>query len=66
MEGTFRIVSKQHDIVMRCPWVNNVNSMLNVISGEVESDKLVVVYAVILQEHEIAVGNHRRDCGKLN
>jgi hypothetical protein len=65
-EGTFCSISKQHDIATRCPWINNVSSTLNVISDEVESDKLVVVYAVILQEHEIAIRNHHRDCGKLN
>ena len=48
------IISKQHDIATRCPWVNDVSSTLNVISGEVESNKLVVVYAVILEKHEIA------------
>lgn len=53
-EGAFRIISKQHDVATRCPWVNNVSSTLNIISGEVESNKLVVVYAVILEKHEIA------------
>jgi hypothetical protein len=31
-----------------------VGGPINVISGEVESNKLVVVYAVILEEHKIA------------
>jgi hypothetical protein len=53
-EGTFCIISKQHDVATGCPWVNYVSSMLDVISGEVESNKLVVVYAVILEEHKIA------------
>jgi hypothetical protein len=52
--GTFRIVGKKHDVTTRCPWVNDVSSTLNVISGEVESNKFVVVYAVVLQKHEIA------------
>jgi hypothetical protein len=50
---TFHIISKEHDIAMGCPWVNDVRSTLNIISGKVEPNKLVVVYAVILQKHGI-------------
>ena len=53
-EGALRIISKQHDVATECPWVNDVSSTLNIISGEVESNKLVVVYAVILEKHKIA------------
>jgi hypothetical protein len=52
--GAFCIIGKKHDVATRCPWVNNVSSTLNVISGEVESNKPVVVYAVVLQEDKIA------------
>src|ERR1700679_2512085 len=31
--GTFCIISKKHDVATSCPWVNNVSSTLNVISG---------------------------------
>ena len=31
---------------MRCPWVNDVCSTLNVITGEVESNQLVVVHVI--------------------
>jgi hypothetical protein len=51
---TSHIVSKKHDVAPGCPCVDDVSSTLNVMSGEVESNKLVVVYAVVLQEHEIA------------
>ena len=59
---TSHIISKKHDVAAGCPCIDDVNSTLNVMSGEVESNKLVVVYAVIFQEHEIACISIGRAC----
>ena len=51
---TIDLVRKEHDIATRCPWVNYVSPPPNVVCGEVETDELVVVYEVLIQQHEVS------------
>jgi len=51
---TVDLVRKKHDVATRCPWVNYVSSSPNIVRGEVETDELVVIYEVLIQQHEIS------------
>ena len=51
---TIDLVRKEHDVATRCPWVNYVSPPPNVVRGEVETDELVVVYEVLIQQHEVS------------
>lgn len=51
---TVDLVRKKHDVATRCPWVNYISPPPNVVRGEVETDKFVVIYEVLIQQHEVS------------
>jgi hypothetical protein len=51
---TVNLVRKKHDVATRCPWVNYVSPPPNVVRGEVETDELVVIYEVLIQQHKVS------------
>ena len=49
---TINLCCEKHDVVMRCPCVNDICSTPHVIRGEVKSNEPMVIYAPIFKEHK--------------
>ena len=49
------LVCKKHDVATRSSWVNYVSSSPNIVRGEVETDEFVVIYEVLIQQHEVSL-----------
>ena len=51
---TVDLVCKKHNVATRSSWVNHVSPPPNVVRGEVETDEFVVIYEVLIQQHEVS------------